>query len=114
VHNALNINEGATLVVRQRRGKLRALLGVYANDVLKKLDIVGLVASLGSVWQDLIELTRLGIASDDFVGHVRLEVDAESHVDVMRPHHITQLLGAVKLVLLEPLLQEVLAALCED
>ncbi|PNY29194.1 Uncharacterized protein TCAP_00893 [Tolypocladium capitatum] len=114
VTDTLKVDQRALLAIGQGGSKLGALLRVDADDVLQELDVVRLVAGLGRVGQNLVKLPGLGEASDDLLGHIGLEVDGECHVDIIRSHHVTQLLRAIQLAFLEPLLQQVLSVLLED
>ena len=114
VADTLKVNQRSLLAVGQSGSELSTLLGVGANDVLQQLDVIRLVAGLGSIRQDLVELTSLGETSNDLLGNIGLEVDRQGHVHIVRANHVTKLLGAVQLVLLEPLLQEVFSVLLQN
>ncbi|GKT40436.1 uncharacterized protein ColSpa_00617 [Colletotrichum spaethianum] len=107
VDDSLNVNQRTALVVGQSRSELRSLLRVDTNNVLEKLNVVGLVANLGGVGQDLIELASLSKASNDLVGNVGLNVHGKGHVQVVGPHKVTEPLRWRELVLLLPLLEQV-------
>ncbi len=113
VGDTLNIDQGSRLVADQAAGELGTLLWVGANNVLKQGGIVGGVADLLGVEDDLVELTGLGKAGDDLVGHVGAEVDAEGEVHVVLADNVTELLAALDLALLEPLFEQVLSTLVE-
>ncbi|KAI3480029.1 hypothetical protein L1887_57805 [Cichorium endivia] len=77
VGDALDVDERAGVVGDEAGGELGALLGVGADDVLEEGCVVGGVADLLGVEDDLVKLAGLGKAGDDLVGDVGAEVDAE-------------------------------------
>ncbi|GJC99267.1 hypothetical protein ColKHC_08093 [Colletotrichum higginsianum] len=97
VNDPLDVDQRTTLVVSQGCGKLSALFRVDTDNVLEKLDVVRLVASLGGVRQDLVELAGLGKASNDLVGDVGLDVHGESHVQIVGPYQVETVLGENRL-----------------
>ncbi len=114
VDDPLHVNEGAGLVLDQLRRKLGALLGVDAHDVLQETDVVGSVAGLLRVQHDLLRLAGLSEASDDLVRDIGAEVDGEREGHVERTNNIAELLAASQLVLLQPLLEQLLATLLQN
>ncbi|CAI6082879.1 unnamed protein product [Clonostachys chloroleuca] len=114
IANSLQVDQRTPFVVSQGSGKCSSLLWVCSNDVLEKLDKIGLIATLSTVGKNLIELPSLSEASNDLVGNVGLEIDCKSHVHIIWSNHITELLRAIQLLLLEPLLKQVLAVLGQN
>ena len=62
---------------------------------------------------DLLELSGLGEALDDLVGDIGAEVDGEGEGGVGSLDQIPELLAALELVFLQPLLEQLLPALGE-
>ncbi|KAI6757105.1 hypothetical protein HG531_002930 [Fusarium graminearum] len=114
IAHTLEVDQWALLTVSKGTGKLSTLLGVDTGDMLEQLDVIRLEAALGRVRKDLVELTSLSEASNDLLGNLRLKVDCQGHVDIVRPNHVTKLLRAVQLALLQPLLKQMLAVLLEN
>ncbi len=106
-----NINQGTSVVLYKLGRKLGALLGVHAHDVLEKANVVGSVASLLCVQHDLVRLTSLREARDDLVGNVGAQVNGEREGHVKGPDDVTELLTTSEFVLLQPLLEQLLATL---
>ncbi len=111
IDNAVKVNQGTRLFVGELSREFGTLLGVHANYVLKELGVVWLVSNLLRVGKDLVKLTGFRKTSDDFVGNICLEVNAESQVHVIGSDNVTQLLGAFQLVLTHPLLKQVFPVL---
>ena len=113
VHDLTDVSQG--LVVRhQHPGELGPGLGVDPHDAPQEEDVVGGVAHLLGVEDDLLELAGLGEALDHLVGNIGPQVDGEGEGGVGGLDEVAQLLAALQLVLLEPLLQELLPALGQD
>ena len=89
-------------------------LRIDSHDAAEQVDVVRRVADLLGVQHDLLELTRLGETLDHFVGNVGPKVDGQSQGGVGRLDQVTQLLPALQLILLEPLLQKLLPSLGQD
>lgn len=131
VDDSLNINQRTAFSVCKLGSKLGGFFWVDAYlsgirtcsrviscrltyDILKEHDIVGLVTDLCGIWKNLVELASFRKCSHDLSGNICTQVNAEGKVQVMWSHNITQLLGAVKLVLLHPFLQKMLSVLGEN
>jgi hypothetical protein len=114
VHDSLNIDERTLFAVDELRRKLGALVRVRAHDVLQQADVVRGVANLLRVEYNLVRLAGLGEARNHLVRDVCAEVDTEREGHVVQAHNVTKLLATCQLVLLEPLLEELLAALLEN
>mmetsp|Transcript_88548 Transcript_88548/g.255375 ORF Transcript_88548/g.255375 Transcript_88548/m.255375 type:complete len:341 (-) Transcript_88548:1135-2157(-) len=94
-------------VLREVRGGLR----VGHEHLLKQLRVVRLVADLLHVGQNLVVLGRLREARDDLLVHTGPQVDGEGKARVQGLHEVTELLSALELVFLQPLLDELPALL---
>lgn len=67
VYHSFEINKRARLVIDELSGEFRALVGVGSDNVLQDRRIVGAVADLFRVEQNLVKLTELGKARDGLV-----------------------------------------------
>lgn len=67
IHRSLQVDQGARLVIDQLSGKLGSLVGIGADEVLQQRSIVGRVADLFRVEENLVELASLGKARNDLV-----------------------------------------------
>lgn len=111
VDNAFHVNQGASFVFDELGRKFGAFLGVYAHDALQETDIVRGVTSLLRIQNDLLCLASLGEARNNLVRYVGTKVDGECEGHVEWADNVAELLTACKLVLLQPLLQQLLATL---
>ena len=93
--------------------ELRALLRVHPHHVAEQEDVVRGVADLLGVENDLLELSSLGEALYHLAGDVGAQVHAQGQSGVRRFDEVPELFGALQLVLLEPLLQELFPALLQ-
>ena len=95
-------------------GELGSRLRIDSHDRSEQIDVVGGVTNLLGIEDNFLELSSLGEALDNLVGNIRAQVDAEGKGGVGSLDHVTQLLTALQLVLLQPLLEELLAPLGQD
>ena len=113
VHDLTDVSEWL-VICHQHAGELSPGLGVDPHHTAQQEDVVGGVADLLGIQDDLLELSGLGEALDDLVGHVSPQVDGEGEGGVGRLDQVAELLAALQLVLLQPLLQQLLPALGQD
>ena len=113
VDNLRNVGQ-RLVVLDEHLGKHGALLGADAHHAAKQEDVVGRVADLLGVEDDLLELARFGEALDDFVGHVGSQVDGKGQSRIGLLDQIAQLFRALQFVFLQPLFQQLLATLLQD
>lgn len=114
IDDAIDINEAASFFIRELIGEFSALFGIQSHNVLEKTGVIGRVARLLGVRDDLVELTGLGETCDDLVRDVGTQVDGQGEVEVMRTDGIAEFFRALQFVLLEPFFEEILAILSED
>jgi len=76
-----------------------------AHEVLQQNGKVRVVAGLASVSHDVGKVAHVQEAVDDLFWGVPLNVDRQRHLGVQLYDQVPESLGALQLVLLEPLLQ---------
>lgn len=101
------------VVLDEHLRKLDALVGVDAHHVAQQEDVVGGVTHFLGVQHDLGVLSGLCKTLDHLAGHVGPQVDRECQGGVCLLDQISQLLRALQLVLLQPLLHQVLPSLLQ-
>ena len=84
------------------------------HDIPEQEDVVRCVPDLLGVEDNLLELSCLSETLDDLHGDVSPQIDGEGQGGVSGLDDVTQLFGALQLVLFQPLLQQLLASLLED
>lgn len=114
IDDSVKVDERTVLIVDELCSKLGTLVGVDTHKVLEKLSIVGSVADLFGVENNLIKLPQLGETGDDLVRNVGAKVNRESEVHIGHSTEVTELLTTLELVLFEPLFEELLLALLYD
>ena len=85
------------IVLDQHFGEGRAALRVRAHNLAQNEDVVGSVADLLGVEDNLRKLVGLRKALDDFGRHTGPKVDGQGHGSVVRLHQISQLFTALQL-----------------
>uniref|UniRef100_A0A8W7PT82 Uncharacterized protein n=1 Tax=Anopheles coluzzii TaxID=1518534 RepID=A0A8W7PT82_ANOCL len=110
VHDLVDVGE-RLLVRHQHAREAGPLLRVGAHHRAQQKHVVRAVVDLLRVQHNLLELARFGEALDHLVRHVRAQVDREGKGRIGRFHQIAELLAALELLLLQPLLAQLLAAL---
>ena len=110
----LDVDEGTALGVDEALGQIQRSLGVVEEELAEHGGVVHLEADAGGVGDDLVVLPALDEAVDGLGVALAAQVDAEGHAGVGGHDEVAELLGALELVVLEPLLHELGAALLED
>mmetsp|Transcript_98646 Transcript_98646/g.299391 ORF Transcript_98646/g.299391 Transcript_98646/m.299391 type:complete len:702 (-) Transcript_98646:1272-3377(-) len=112
LHDLLQVDERvAVWAVQQALREVRRALRVCRDHALQQGRVIGLVADLLHVGHDGVELALRDEAADDLLVHPGPQVDGEREARLQGLHDVPQLLGALKLVLLQPLLHELPAVL---
>jgi len=88
-------------------GKVDGASGVLVQELLQHDGIVAPVARFGRVGDELLELSALSEAVDGLLRDIGPKVNRQSHLQVGLRQQVTELLTALKLVVLQPLRQEV-------
>ena len=110
VDDNVQIDEGTG---RELLRKLERAPRVRAHKVLQHERVVAAVVRLGRVGDNLVVLTLLNEAVDRLLGHIRAQVHGERHVHVGLRDEVAELLRALELVIGEPLLEQLRAALLQ-
>ena len=84
------IYKGTRFIVEELRREFHAASGIYTHDVLQKLNVIWTVTDFLRIRNDFVDLSRLHKASDDLVGYICSQIDAECERHVMQPHNITK------------------------
>mmetsp|Transcript_6965 Transcript_6965/g.21992 ORF Transcript_6965/g.21992 Transcript_6965/m.21992 type:complete len:406 (+) Transcript_6965:2970-4187(+) len=113
VRHRVEVDLRARRVGRELLRHVARTLRVHPDHVLDHHGPVHRHVHLLRVRGDFVRLARLGEALDHLVVRLRLEVDGEAHLHVHRLDHVAELLRALELVLLQPLLQQLLLALLQ-
>jgi hypothetical protein len=114
IDDTIDINETATFFIRELIGEFSTLFGIQSHNVLEQTGIVGRVARLFGVGDNLVELASLGKTCDDLVRDVGAQVDGQGEGEVMGTDCIAEFLRAFQFFFLEPFFEEILAILGED
>mmetsp|Transcript_102832 Transcript_102832/g.290759 ORF Transcript_102832/g.290759 Transcript_102832/m.290759 type:complete len:976 (+) Transcript_102832:1169-4096(+) len=101
----------AGLALQQALRKAGGALGVRHDHVLKQERVVGLVADLLDVGDNLVVLALLHEAGDHLLVRIGTEVNRQGELRLKRPDNVAQLLSALEPVLLEPLLDKLASLL---
>mmetsp|Transcript_27593 Transcript_27593/g.79608 ORF Transcript_27593/g.79608 Transcript_27593/m.79608 type:complete len:1497 (-) Transcript_27593:110-4600(-) len=110
----LDVDEGTALGVDEALGQIQRSLGIVEEELAEHRGVVHLEADAGGVRDDLVVLPALDEAVDGLGVALAAQVDAEGHAGVGGHDEVAELLGALELVVLEPLLHELGPALLED
>ena len=94
--------------------KLERAARIHAHHVREQEAPIGRVVHLLAVDHDLVELSRRHKHLDDLGRALAAQVDGEGEVLVDHRDGVAELLGALKLVLTDPLLEQLLLALLDD
>mmetsp|Transcript_10654 Transcript_10654/g.12937 ORF Transcript_10654/g.12937 Transcript_10654/m.12937 type:complete len:272 (-) Transcript_10654:1137-1952(-) len=111
LYHLIRVNEGS---IRQLLSKLKSTSWVGMSKRLKHVGVVSTESDLSCISYDLVELSTLHHAVDCLLRNFSTEVDGKSHVHINGSNEITKLFTAVKLILLEPFLEELSLSLLQD
>mmetsp|Transcript_29299 Transcript_29299/g.55358 ORF Transcript_29299/g.55358 Transcript_29299/m.55358 type:complete len:1135 (-) Transcript_29299:64-3468(-) len=114
VGSSLDVDEGPSLGASELLSELDRSLGVLVHELLEHHSVVAPEADLGSVSDKLVELSALGEAVDGLLRDVRPQVNRKGHLEVGGGEEVSKLLTALEFVILQPLGEQVGAALLED
>mmetsp|Transcript_7009 Transcript_7009/g.17529 ORF Transcript_7009/g.17529 Transcript_7009/m.17529 type:complete len:366 (+) Transcript_7009:2899-3996(+) len=101
----------AVLALQQALCEVGGALGIYRHHVLEQGRIIGLVAHLLHVCDNLVGLAEFHETLDHLMVDAGAEVYGEGEFRVHRSHDVSQLLRALELVFLQPLLHKLPAPL---
>mmetsp|Transcript_49881 Transcript_49881/g.106886 ORF Transcript_49881/g.106886 Transcript_49881/m.106886 type:complete len:253 (-) Transcript_49881:1219-1977(-) len=114
-HHLVDVNEGCSArTLKQVLGKVCGPIGVDGEHVLQQNGVVGLVADLFHISNDLVVLPLLHEARDHLLVRIGSQVNGQGELGLHGPHNVAELFGALELVLLEPLLHQLTAPLLND
>lgn len=108
-----NISQGL-IIGDEGLGELGTLIWVHAHDMSEKENVVWGKSNFLGVLDDLIELTSFSEAADNFVGCVGSKVNRKTKSCVGWFDEVSELFRALKLVFLEPFLDELLSTLSKN
>mmetsp|Transcript_14471 Transcript_14471/g.32272 ORF Transcript_14471/g.32272 Transcript_14471/m.32272 type:complete len:303 (+) Transcript_14471:3770-4678(+) len=111
---SLDVNERTTLGIHKTLGKVKSTLGVVEHQLTKHRGVIHLESDTAGIRHDLVIFAALDEAVDGLGMALSAEVDTEGHTGIGRHDKITKLLGALELVVLEPLLHQLRTALLKD
>mmetsp|Transcript_25740 Transcript_25740/g.76640 ORF Transcript_25740/g.76640 Transcript_25740/m.76640 type:complete len:1065 (+) Transcript_25740:1273-4467(+) len=112
LHDLVDVDEGrAVLALEEALREVGGALRVAGDHAGQQLRVVRLVARLLDVGHDLVDLARRHEALDHLGVRARAQVDGEGELGVHGADDVAELLGALQLVVLEPLLDELAALL---
>mmetsp|Transcript_30328 Transcript_30328/g.70761 ORF Transcript_30328/g.70761 Transcript_30328/m.70761 type:complete len:477 (+) Transcript_30328:3188-4618(+) len=109
--DCIDVDERALLAGEQVLGKVCSSFWARCNHVSQQCGVVCLESNLLHIRDDLVVLAKLNKAVDGLLVRVCPEIDGQCKLHLHGEHNVTELLSALKLVLLEPLLHELSATL---
>mmetsp|Transcript_15000 Transcript_15000/g.32474 ORF Transcript_15000/g.32474 Transcript_15000/m.32474 type:complete len:358 (+) Transcript_15000:3542-4615(+) len=110
---SLNINQWSSLGTDQTLSQIQSTLRVVEQELTEHGRIVHRVSHRRRVGNNLVVLPTLHEALDSLGMTLAPQIHTQSHCSIVRHDQITQRLGAMKLIILQPLLHQLRPSLLQ-